>query len=82
MLELKIVISFFASISGEDDGQLPIRLDSNAGSCVRSRHLGNGYRVRSVTVHLPSTPFLQQTPWLLVRKRTIPTERPPPVGEF
>jgi hypothetical protein len=22
----------------------------------------------------------KQTPWLLVRKRTIPTERPPPVG--
>jgi len=21
------------------------------------------------------------TPWLLVRERTIPTERPPPVGE-
>jgi hypothetical protein len=24
---------------------------------------------------------LEQTPWLLVRKRTIPTERPPLVGE-
>jgi hypothetical protein len=24
----------------------------------------------------------KQTPWPLVRKRTIPTERPPPVGEF
>jgi hypothetical protein len=23
----------------------------------------------------------QNTPWLLVRKRTIPTERPPLVGE-
>jgi hypothetical protein len=23
-----------------------------------------------------------QAPWPLVRKRTLPTERPPPVGEF
>jgi len=25
---------------------------------------------------------LDTPPWLLVRERTIPTERPPPVGEF
>jgi hypothetical protein len=29
-----------------------------------------------------STTGIALTPWLLVRKRPIPTERPPPVGEF
>jgi hypothetical protein len=35
-------------------------------------------------VPLPHTNYLQkkQTPWPLARKRTIPTERPPLVGEF
>jgi hypothetical protein len=30
----------------------------------------------------PEIPKTKQTPWLLVRKRTIPTERPPLVDEI
>jgi hypothetical protein len=37
------------------------------------------YIVRNVSSNYSQT---KQTPWLLVRKRTTPTERPPFVGEF
>jgi hypothetical protein len=33
------------------------------------------------SVHVPLNNKNKQTPWPVVRKRTIPTERPPLVGE-
>jgi hypothetical protein len=47
-----------------------------AGSLTRRRERQNGGRADSTGSKR------EQTLWLLVRKRTIPTERPPVVGEI
>jgi hypothetical protein len=44
--------------------------------------VSKGLHARSVYLVLSFPIQTKQTSWLLVRKRTIPTERPPLVGEF
>jgi hypothetical protein len=41
----------------------------------------SGYNLRNLTELLLSVEIVNTTPWLLVRTRAIPTERPPLVGE-
>jgi hypothetical protein len=55
-----------------------------AGHCVPSP--GANSLVRSIGLYGDTILYvftcIRQSPWPLVRKRTIPTDRPPPVGEF
>jgi hypothetical protein len=43
--------------------------------------LQRSYGICWLTLGVPGPAYLYKTPWLLVRKRTIPTERRPLVGE-
>jgi hypothetical protein len=58
---------------------IPHSLQANSGTVLRSNH----DPFQFIAVQSPHHPMrcLQYTPWLLVRKRTIPTEQPPLVSE-
>jgi hypothetical protein len=54
------------------------RLSRKCGTLNVSQPYGPPWPVTGIALTLP---YFNLTPWLLVRKRTIPTERPPHVGE-
>jgi hypothetical protein len=55
----------------------------HAGKCPLPSPFTNSLKVTIITKSNGSNIInKKQTPWLLARKRTIPTERPPLVGEI
>jgi hypothetical protein len=82
-------IGLFQEISKKVSRVLDDRTMRRRGDHVRTvisnectRHLGAVFRIPRDTRLLKRQGNKQQTPWPLIRKRTIPTERPPSVGEI
>jgi hypothetical protein len=60
------------NVSSEDAATTHSRVQTTLGPAMSEIQIS--FRTRQTTT--------KKTPWLLVRKRTIPTERPPPVDEI
>jgi hypothetical protein len=62
---------------------IPFQLEALGGGSTEDGERRESRQQRNGFQHpRPSTLIHKQTPWPLVRKKTIPTERPPLVGEI